>query len=266
MALRQQRRESHWARKPPTPDEVLLIHDLIRNHHLHRTAAHHHHHSQAGAVAMARTVLHSSHLMHRYAVLKGVDCVRQPWGPGILRKALGTSRKLPSVPSKPGNRRVALVASLTWLPGHHADGRYQSNVQMLADSRRMYVPRPACPLSPFPARPAPAARTATPPAPPLTFLPPQPGPQRLERHLRGPPAAPGLRARFRHGRAARRWDAGRSVRSHSVVCAHKEMRRATPCRPTGRAGAADNPSLGPNPSRDSYRVLLSYLSLGMAPL
>ncbi|KXZ55714.1 hypothetical protein GPECTOR_2g1264 [Gonium pectorale] len=67
MELRQRRRESHWARKPPTADEVTLVHDLIRNHHLHRVAAHHHHHhsgTQLGAVPMQRTTLHSACLMH----------------------------------------------------------------------------------------------------------------------------------------------------------------------------------------------------------
>lgn len=96
VALRRQRRESHWARKPPTPDEVLLLHDLIRNHHLHRTAAHHHHQSQAGAVPMARTVLHSSYLMHRcaattYDVRLLMRFVRQlQRGPGSWQEAVGT--------------------------------------------------------------------------------------------------------------------------------------------------------------------------------
>ncbi len=69
MQLRIQRRDTHTARKPPTVEEVALVHDLIRNHHLARTlAAHHHHHSprdSQDAVPMARTVLQSSVLMHR---------------------------------------------------------------------------------------------------------------------------------------------------------------------------------------------------------
>lgn len=67
MQLRNQRRDTHTARKPPTVEEVALVHDLIRNHHLARTlASHHHHHSpSADAVPMARTGLQSSVLMHR---------------------------------------------------------------------------------------------------------------------------------------------------------------------------------------------------------
>eukprot|EP00198_Chlamydomonas_reinhardtii_P002737 XP_001692073.1 predicted protein [Chlamydomonas reinhardtii] len=66
MQLRNQRRDTHTARKPPTVEEVALVHDLIRNHHLARTlASHHHHHSpSADAVPMARTGLQSSVLMH----------------------------------------------------------------------------------------------------------------------------------------------------------------------------------------------------------
>ncbi|KAG2435700.1 hypothetical protein HXX76_006899 [Chlamydomonas incerta] len=68
MQLRNQRRDTHTARKPPTVEEVALVHDLIRNHHLARTlAAHHHHHSprdSPDAVPMARTELQSSVLMH----------------------------------------------------------------------------------------------------------------------------------------------------------------------------------------------------------
>ncbi|GIL91009.1 hypothetical protein Vretifemale_18702 [Volvox reticuliferus] len=67
MQQRQQRRDSHWARRPPTSHEVALVHDLIRQHHLHRVTSHHHHHlhhQHQEAVAMHRTVLQNCCLMH----------------------------------------------------------------------------------------------------------------------------------------------------------------------------------------------------------
>ncbi|EFJ49462.1 hypothetical protein VOLCADRAFT_117261 [Volvox carteri f. nagariensis] len=70
MQQRQQRRDAHWARRPPTGEEVALVHDLIRQHHLHRIGNyhyhHHHHHPQqhGETVPMSRTVLQNCCLMH----------------------------------------------------------------------------------------------------------------------------------------------------------------------------------------------------------
>ncbi|GIL57596.1 hypothetical protein Vafri_12790 [Volvox africanus] len=66
MQQRQQRRDSHWARRPPTSQEVALVHDLIRQQHLHKPTSHHHHHHNHNqdAVPMHRTVLQNCCLMH----------------------------------------------------------------------------------------------------------------------------------------------------------------------------------------------------------
>ncbi|KAG2501728.1 hypothetical protein HYH03_000228 [Edaphochlamys debaryana] len=73
MQSRTHRRESHWARKPPTAAEVSLVHDLVRNQHLYRKSPHAQHsmHGQRGpsgaqqdSVPMRDTELQSSTLMH----------------------------------------------------------------------------------------------------------------------------------------------------------------------------------------------------------
>ncbi|GLC47996.1 hypothetical protein PLESTB_000047700 [Pleodorina starrii] len=66
MLQRQHRRDSHWARRPPSAEEIALVHDLIRTHTLHRASSHHHHHhqQQQEAVPMSRTVLQNCCLMH----------------------------------------------------------------------------------------------------------------------------------------------------------------------------------------------------------
>ncbi|GFR48797.1 hypothetical protein Agub_g10747 [Astrephomene gubernaculifera] len=69
MRQRQQRRDSHWARKAPTVEEIAIIHDLIRTHHFSQPATASSSNGQslaapANIVPMRRTVLENSCLMH----------------------------------------------------------------------------------------------------------------------------------------------------------------------------------------------------------